>query len=138
MKITQFTDYSLRLLIYLSARREKVCTVREVSEFYGISSEHLKKIVRRLTELGHINTVRGKNGGLRLAREPEQINLGQLLRHSENLNLVPCHEQGDTCPITGCKLRGVIEDARDAFLAVFDSKTLADIQPEERVAVTIR
>lgn len=138
MKITQFTDYSLRLLIYLSARRETVCTVREVSEFYGISSEHLKKIVRRLTELGHINTVRGKNGGLRLAREPEQINLGQLLRHSENLNLVPCHEPGDTCPITGCKLRGVIEDARGAFLAVFDGKTLADIQPEERVAVTIR
>jgi len=130
MKITQFTDYSLRLLIYLSMRREGVSTVREISEFYSISSEHLKKIVRRLSELGHIRTVRGKHGGLMLAREPDQINLGALLRQSENLNLVPCHDSGDTCPIFGCKLRSVIEDARDAFLAAFDSKTLADIQPD--------
>lgn len=129
MKITQFTDYSLRLLIYLSMHRDKVSTVREISAFYSISSEHLKKIVRRLSELGHIRTVRGKNGGLLLAREPAEINLGELLRHSENLNLVPCHEVGDTCPIDGCKLRCVIENARDAFLAVFDGKTLADIQP---------
>lgn len=130
MKITQFTDYSLRLLIYLSMRREGVSTVREISEFYSISSEHLKKIVRRLSELGHIRTVRGKHGGLMLAREPGEINLGALLRQSENLNLVPCHDSGDTCPILGCKLRSVIEDARDAFLAAFDGKTLADIQPD--------
>jgi Rrf2 family nitric oxide-sensitive transcriptional repressor len=129
MKITQFTDYSLRLLIYLAMHRDRVSTVREVSDFYSISSEHLKKIVRRLSELGHISTVRGKNGGLMLAREPTEINLGDLLRQSENLNLVPCHEAGDTCPIAGCKLRCVIENARDAFLAVFDGKTLADIQP---------
>lgn len=129
MKITQFTDYSLRLLIYLSMHRDRVSTVREIAGFYSISSEHLKKIVRRLSELGHIRTVRGKNGGLMLAREPAEINLGELLRHSENLNLVPCHEAGDTCPIDGCKLRCVIENARDAFLAVFDGKTLADIQP---------
>ena len=129
MKITQFTDYSLRLLIYLALHRDKVCTVREISDFYSISSEHLKKIVRRLSELGHIRTVRGKNGGLMLAREPAEINLGALIRQSENLNLVPCHEAGDTCPIAECKLRGLIENARDAFLAVFDGKTLADIQP---------
>ncbi|MBR9973520.1 RrF2 family transcriptional regulator [Magnetospirillum sulfuroxidans] len=128
MKITQFTDYSLRLLIYLAMHRDRVSTVREVSDFYSISSEHLKKIVRRLSELGHISTVRGKNGGLMLAREPSEINLGALLRQSENLNLVPCHEAGDTCPIAGCKLRCVIETARDAFLGVFDGKTLADIQ----------
>lgn len=132
MKITQFTDYSLRLLIYLALHRDKVCTVREVSDFYSISSEHLKKIVRRLSELGHIRTVRGKNGGLMLAREPAEINLGALMRQSENLSLVPCHETGDTCPIAQCKLRCLIEDARDAFLAVFDGKTLADIQPSSR------
>lgn len=130
MKITQFTDYSLRLLLYLSLRRETVVTVREVSEFYSISSEHLKKIVRKLSELGHIKTLRGKNGGVMLARDPADINLGHLLRHSENLNLVPCHDSGDTCPIMDCKLAGLIDDARDAFLAVFDAKTLADIQPK--------
>lgn len=129
MKITQFTDYSLRLLIYLSVNRNRVVTVREVSDFYAISSEHLKKIVRKLSELGHIRTLRGKNGGLMLAREPVEINLGHLLRHSENLNLVPCDDVGDSCPISNCKLHGIIGDARGAFLAVFDSKTLADLQP---------
>lgn len=127
MKITQFTDYSLRLLIYLAKRRDRISTVREIAEFYDISSEHLKKVVRHLSELGHIRTVRGKKGGLALAREPAEINVGQLVRQSENLNLLPCHEAGDTCPIEACHLRALTDIARDAFLAVFDDKTLADI-----------
>lgn len=125
MKITQFTDFSLRLLLYLHGQRDRLCTVREVSEHYDISAEHLKKIVRRLSELGYIQTVRGKHGGLRLAREPVEINLGTLLRAEENLCLLPCFE--NDCPVPACKLRGVAEEALAAFLAQFDRRTLADL-----------
>lgn len=127
MKITQFTDYSLRLMLYLASRRDRVVSVREIAEFYDISSEHLKKIVRRLAELGYIVTQRGKHGGLRLACEPEAINLGRLLRQEENLCLLPCHDEGQSCPIVNCKLAGVVDDALAAFLGVLDQKTLADI-----------
>lgn len=127
MKITQFTDYSFRLLLYLSRSRDRIVTVREVADYYGISSEHLKKIVRSLSEAGHIQTVRGKHGGLLLAREPCEINLGRLLREQENLALLPCHEECDTCPVENCKLRDLVDDAMAAFLQRFDGKTLADI-----------
>ncbi|EME69567.1 transcriptional regulator [Paramagnetospirillum caucaseum] len=127
MKITQFTDFSIRLLIYLSRHRDRVVTVREVAEYYAISAEHLKKIVRSLAEQGHIQTVRGKHGGLRLGREPEAIDLGRLFRQQENLALLPCHEPCDTCPIAECRLRSLVDNALAAFLAVFDGKTLADV-----------
>lgn len=127
MKITQFTDYSLRLLVYLASRRDRVVTVREVAQFYGISSEHLKKIVRRLCDLGYLATVRGKNGGLHLAVEPETINLGRLMREEENLSLLPCSDPGETCPLTECKLANVVGEALTAFLAVLDRKTVADL-----------
>ena len=127
MKITQFTDYSFRLLLYLSRSRDRVVTVGEVAEYYAISSEHLKKIVRSLSEVGHIQTVRGKHGGLRLAREPAEINLGRLFRDQENLALLPCHEPCGTCPVSDCKLRALVDEALAAFLARFDGKTLADV-----------
>ncbi|MBC7908194.1 MAG: Rrf2 family transcriptional regulator [Rhodospirillaceae bacterium] len=128
MKITQFTDYSLRLMMYLASRRDRVVTVREAAEFYGISAEHLKKIVRRLSELGYVATVRGKNGGLRLGVEPDTINLGRLMREEENLSLLPCSDAGESCcPLTGCKLANVVDEALAAFLGVLDGKTLADL-----------
>ncbi len=127
MKITQFTDFSLRLLLHLAVNPDRVVTVREVSERYAVSAEHLKKIVRRLSELSYIKTVRGKNGGLMLNRTPEQINLGQLVREEENLCLLPCFERGDCCPVEKCKLAGVVNHALAAFLAVLDGQTLADL-----------
>lgn len=127
MKITQFTDYSLRLMLYLASRRDRIVTVREIAEFYGVSSEHLKKIVRRLSDLGYLITVRGKNGGLRLACEPTAINLGRLMRQEENLALLPCSEDAHPCPIADCKLAGIVGEALDAFLGVLDKKTLADL-----------
>jgi Rrf2 family nitric oxide-sensitive transcriptional repressor len=127
MKITQFTDYSFRLLLFLSRSRDRVVTVREVADFYDISAEHLKKIVRSLSEAGHIQTVRGKHGGLRLKRDPAEINLGRLLREQENLALLPCHEPCDNCPVENCKLRGLVDEALAAFLGHFDGKTLADV-----------
>jgi len=127
MKITQFTDYSLRLLLLLVQSGGKVVTVREVAEHYSLSSEHLKKIVRRLVDLGHIRTVRGKHGGIVLARTPGEINIGQLFRDEENLALLPCHDCNDSCPVDVCRLRTAVDEAMGAFLAVLDSRTLADL-----------
>ncbi|MGE5503984.1 MAG: RrF2 family transcriptional regulator [Actinomycetota bacterium] len=127
MKITQFTDYTLRLLLYLARSRDRVVTVREVAEYYGVSAEHLKKVVRRLVELGHVHTVRGKHGGLKLGREPEAIDLGHLFRAAENLNLLECHDAGSCCPMADCKLRDLVDEALAAFLSKFDGRTLADI-----------
>ncbi|HLO76581.1 MAG TPA: Rrf2 family transcriptional regulator [Magnetospirillum sp.] len=127
MKITQFTDYSLRLLLYLAQNRDRVVTVREVADHYAVSSEHLKKIVRRLSELGYVTTVRGKNGGLRLGCEPADINLGRLIRQEENLSLLPCSDDARPCPVSHCKLAGVVDQALAAFLGVLDGKTLADL-----------
>lgn len=128
MKITQFTDFSLRLLLLLARDPDRIRTVREVAEYYDISSEHLKKIVRRLSELGYIHTVRGKHGGLRLAVPASAVNLGKLFREEENLALLPCWEPGCNCPgDTNCKLRGVVDTALTAFLAVLDGQTLADL-----------
>lgn len=127
MKITQFTDYSLRLMMYLAGHRDRVVSVREIAEFYDVSSEHLKKIVRRLSELGYLTTVRGKHGGLRLACEPASINLGRLVREEENLALLPCRDAIQPCPVSNCRLSGVIDDALAAFLGVLDRKTLADL-----------
>ena len=127
MKITQFTDFSFRLLLYLSRERGRVVTVREVADHYAISAEHLKKVVRSLTDLGHVSTVRGKHGGLLLAREPAEINLGQLFRVQENMALLPCYDPCDTCPETDCRLRATADAALAAFLQVFDAKTLADM-----------
>lgn len=127
MKITQFTDYSLRLMLYLARNPDRVISVREVAEFYGISSEHLKKIVRRLAELGYLSTLRGKNGGLRLACAPAEVNLGRLMRQEENLCLLPCHDGLQPCPVADCKLSGIVDDALAAFLGVLDRKTLADL-----------
>lgn len=127
MKITQFTDFSLRLLLLLARDPGRIRTVREVAEYYDISSEHLKKIVRRLSELGYIQTVRGKNGGLKLAVPAASINVGKLFREQENLAILPCWEPGCTCPCEGCKLRDLADAALAAFLAEFDGKTLADL-----------
>ncbi len=131
MRITQFTDYTFRLLQLLARNRDRIVTVRETAEFYGISGEHLKKIVRHLSEGGHVQTVRGKNGGLLLGREPSEINLGQLFRDGENLSLLPCSdpENCESCcsPEAGCKLRGTVDEALAAFMAVLDGKTLADL-----------
>jgi Rrf2 family transcriptional regulator, nitric oxide-sensitive transcriptional repressor len=127
MKITHFTDYSLRLLMYLARNPGRIVTVREISEFHEISAEHLKKVVRGLSDLGHLRTVRGKNGGLRLAREPSEINIGQLVRDEENLSVLPCYDERGGCTLTDCGLRSVVDTALAAFFAVLDAKTLADI-----------
>lgn len=130
MRLTVYSDYSLRLLMYLALQPERLATIAEVSSAYGISRAHLMKVAHQLGQMGFVGTVRGKGGGLRLAREPAKIGLGDVVRHTEpDFALAPCLNPGDgSCVILpACVLRHAIEQARDAFLAVLDRYTLADL-----------
>lgn len=129
MQLTQFTDYSLRVALYLAARGDRLVSVEEISRAYGISRHHLVKVGHQLARLGVVEGVRGRNGGMRLAKAPGEINVGALVRATEpHMNLVECFDMGtNTCPIApSCGLKGALAKARAAFLAVLDKHTLAD------------
>ncbi|HMM15458.1 MAG TPA: Rrf2 family transcriptional regulator [Parvibaculum sp.] len=138
MRLTTFTDYCLRVLTYVGMKDEKVATIEEVSRHYGISRNHVMKVVLRLSQLGYLATSRGKGGGMRLAMEPAKINIGVLVRQMEDdIILVECFQgDGCTCRIApACVLRTALHEALDAFLAVLDSYTLADLlQPRAKLA----
>ena len=125
MKITRYTEYALRVLVYLGLYGERLCSVAEIAERYGISRSHLTKVVNMLGHLGVIETLRGRGGGLRLARKPALIPLGEVVRHTEGgMDLPDCV----TCPIrSSCRLPGVLGEATEAFLSVFDRYTVADV-----------
>lgn len=130
MQLTLYTDYSLRVLIYLGARPGENATISEIASSYGISRNHLVKVVHNLAGHGFIHTTRGKGGGLRLARPPEEINLGEVIRHTEGgFDLVECmNADENTCPIHEiCSLKGVVGEALRAFTGVWDRYSLADI-----------
>ena len=131
MQLTRYSDYSLRALIYLGLNRHRRCTIREIAEAYGISENHLMKLIHRLGQKGFIVTTRGRNGGLELAMPASEIKLGDVVRATEgNLNLVECFASGEknTCPISGpCVLTHVLETALQAFLDVLDRHTLEDL-----------
>lgn len=129
MRLTSFTDYSIRVLMYLNAHSDKLVNIKEIAEAYGISKNHLMKIIYQLGKLGYIETIRGRNGGIRLAMPPEEINLGILVRKTEeDFNIVECFSDHNTCPISPvCALRGVLNQALLAFIQVLDAYTLADI-----------
>lgn len=133
MRLTLFTDYALRILMFLASRPDRLSTIREIAERYNVSENHLMKIVHQLGKDGLIETVRGRQGGLRLALTPEAVNIGDVVRrYEEDLRLVECFDsKTNTCPIAGaCALTGVIGEALGAFLAALDKKTLADIIAE--------
>lgn len=130
MRLTRYTDYGLRILIYLSLKPDGLSTVPEIAGCYGISEHHLTKIVGELAHLGHIRTVRGRNGGFELIQKPEEINIGRLVRTLEdNFELVECFQaSGNTCPLTACcPLGGILGEAMNAFMLVLERYTLADI-----------
>jgi Rrf2 family nitric oxide-sensitive transcriptional repressor len=113
------------------AHPERLVAVEEISKAYSISRHHLVKVVQRLVELELIVALRGRNGGMRLAKKPEEINVGQMVRGTEpNFNLVECFDEvHNTCPISSvCGLKGALYQAREAFLKVLDSYSLADFQ----------
>ena len=129
MQLTLFSDYSLRLLLYLSAHRERRVALPEISAAYGISQNHLVKVVQRLIEEGLIESVRGRGGGLSLAREPHEINVATVIRLTEpHLNLVECFDaRTNTCPIDpACGLKKALLRAREAFFAELEQYSLAD------------
>ncbi|MEO8714930.1 MAG: Rrf2 family transcriptional regulator [Acetobacteraceae bacterium] len=129
MRLTAYTDYSIRVLMYLAVRREQQATIAEIAAAYGISETHLIKVVHQLGIAGDVQTVRGRNGGIRLARPTGAINLGAVVRRTEaDLHLVPCFDAPETCPIApACTLQNVLHEALDAFLGVLDRYTLADL-----------
>ncbi len=132
MRLTTFTDYTLRVLIYLGARQgeTRLATIGDIAAAYGISENHLMKIVHHLARQGYVETVRGKGGGMRLARPPESIHLGEIVRGAvEDLAIVQCFQPRDSgCSIESvCVLRGVLERAMGAFFEVLDGQTLADL-----------
>ncbi|MCH4143676.1 Rrf2 family transcriptional regulator [Acetobacter peroxydans] len=144
MKLTLQTDYALRALIYLGVRTEGLCSIRQIAQAYGVSEGHMIKVIHRLGMGGFIETVRGRNGGVRLGRAPETILIGAVVRYmEEDLSLLACMEPGsaskaDLCALMpGCRLRGVLSQAMGAMLGVLDQYTLADvITPHERRRLT--
>jgi Rrf2 family nitric oxide-sensitive transcriptional repressor len=137
MRLTLHTDFALRVLIHVGLNNGTLTTINEIAQSFGISKAHLMKIVNDLSQRGYLDTVRGRNGGIRLMREPRHINIGQVVRDTEErLDVIGCLERGGYCCIERvCVLRGALRDASKAFLAVLDSYTLADlIKPQNALS----
>ena len=137
MRLTVYTDYSLRVLMYLALREEQLATIAEIAESYKISRNHLMKVAHQLGVAGFVETVRGRGGGLRLAKPIGAIGLGEVVRYTEpDMAIVSCFEPvGEPCAIQSCcVLKRALKSARDAFLEVLDGYTLNDlIQPAGRL-----
>lgn len=130
MRMTQHTDYALRILIFVAARPSGTCTVSDVANAYDLSRHHLMKVAQRLRQLGLIETTRGRAGGIRLAKTPDKVNIGALVRATEeDFELVECLEaDGGACAISpACRLKGMFKEALDAYLAVLDRYTLGHV-----------
>lgn len=132
MRLTQWTDYTLRVLMYCAAcqEREQPVTISEVAEAHGISRSHLTKIVQQLAAQGFLDTTRGRGGGMRLMKPASEINLGQVVRMTEtDFDMVECfNAELNQCRMSShCRLQSVLSDATRAYLAVLDSYTVADL-----------
>ena len=130
MKLTSYTDYSIRVLLYTAVHEsEKLVTIKEISEAYNISTNHLMKIIHNLGKLGYLQTIRGRNGGIRLARQPAEINIGALVRQTEeDFYLVECFKDGGNCIVTPvCSMKHIFNEALQAFFQVLDRSPLEDV-----------
>ncbi len=134
MRLTTFSDYALRLLMYAAANDERLITIDEASQVYGVSRAHLMKVANMLTRAGFLTAVRGRSGGLELAREPADIRLGDVVRASEpDFALVECFATGNQCIITRCcRMPDVLNEALNAFVKTLDKYTLADVMLRPR------
>lgn len=129
MRLTQHTDYALRVLVFLAVRTEDRVRIQDIAVAYDISHHHLTKVVQQLQHRGFVETVRGKGGGITLARSPALINIGSLVRQIESAeHLVECFSPNNQCAITGtCGLPSIFNEAVEAFMAVLDKYTLEEI-----------
>lgn len=137
MQLTLYTDYTLRVLIYLSMHRDRTVTITEIAQFYGISRNHLVKVVHNLATLRYIHTTRGKGGGIRLGVSPEQVSIGEIVRKVEpNFEIVECfNSQKPKCAVEPlCALKNALWEAKNQFLATLDRITLADAIRSDQTA----
>lgn len=140
MRLTTFSDYTLRVLMFLALSRDRLATIPEIAAAYGISENHLMKVVHQLARTGAIESVRGKGGGIRLAHAPADIRLGGVVRNSEGAApIVECmaDEAGTCCIAPACKLTAVLTRAFNALYATLDEYTLADLVQKPRALEAI-
>ncbi len=135
MRLTRYTDYALRVLLYLGARPERLCSIAEISGAYGISQNHLMKVVNDLARAGYVASVRGRAGGIRLGAAPDAIGIGAVVRHTEDgFQLADC---GSCLVAPACGMQGVLNEAVRAFLGVLDRYTLADMLAKREAMRTL-
>ncbi|KMJ60234.1 Rrf2 family transcriptional regulator [Bacillus sp. LL01] len=131
MKLTLYTDYSLRVLLYLASAPDenRLVQIKDIAESYGISKNHLMKVTFHLGKLGYVDTIRGRNGGLKMAVLPEEVNIGKLVRQTEeDFHMVECFQEHSSCVISPtCRLKGILYQALQAFISVLDQYTLQDL-----------
>ena len=139
MELTYYTDYALRVLIYAGLRGCGMCLISEIADHYGISRNHLMKVVHGLARGGFVRTYRGKGGGLTLSRDPSRISIGDVVRYMEGpFKPVECFRGADRCAIApACTLPGILEEAFAAFVAVLDRYSLADLLVRRRRLMTL-
>lgn len=142
MRLTLYTDYSLRVLIFLAAKPEgELSTVAEISGAFMISKNHLTKVVHELGKADFIETVRGRGGGIRLKVRPEQINVGNVVRKmEEDFQLVECfNRETNQCVLApACRLKGVLQEALHAYLKILDRYTIADfVQNKDEIRMLL-
>lgn len=139
MRLTVFSDYTLRVLIYLGVQRDGLATIADIAQAYAISRNHLMKVVQHLAANGYVDTVRGKGGGLRLARTPEEVRLGDVLRTTEEDLLVACFSAANPpCHIVpACGLPGILREANAAFFSTLEKYTLADLLRSQKRLATL-
>jgi Rrf2 family nitric oxide-sensitive transcriptional repressor len=141
MRLTSYTDFTLRTLMHLGMNRENLVTIQEIADVHGISKNHLMKVVYQLGLSGVVETVRGRNGGLRLKMEPAAINIGDVVRHSEtDFFMAECFDRDSNACVyaPACKLKGVLGAATRAYLEVLDGVTLEDLIRKEPGRKTVR
>lgn len=131
MQLSRFTDYSLRVLLYLAINDRKRATLHEIADFYPISLEHLRKVVHELSKSGYLHTYRGKNGGVELARAPASIKVGEVIRHFEgHASFIDC--EGIDCRLASvCTLKRALRAGQQALFEKLDEYTLADLVIEK-------
>lgn len=139
MHLKRYTDYSLRVLLYLGLHSERLVTIAEIAATYGISKNHLMKVVKDLVSEGFVKSVKGKSGGLLLARPAEGINIGEVVRKMEaDFEVVECLGEKNTCRIIpACRLKGALREAGQRFLEALDPYTLADILSNRQVLLQL-
>ncbi|PQA89697.1 RrF2 family transcriptional regulator [Hyphococcus luteus] len=133
MRLTVYSDYALRLLMYVAINSERLCTIQEIADHYNISKNHLMKVTYELGLAGYIETVRGRSGGIRLARASRDIGIGDVIRSTEeDFKLVECFDRStNQCMISGrCKLARILDEALGAYMQTLDKYTLADLASE--------